>query len=91
MPTKTLEGGKSTVQIRYSVPAAVQVRVAGVGMRTLFNASRVVSPTNTGNGGGYTNVGYDAYAGKGQAMRLGMSMMRVIWGMIPMEGLLELL
>ena len=27
-------------------------------MRTLFNASGVVSPTNTGNGGGY-----DAYGG----------------------------
>ena len=30
-------------------------------MRTLFNASGVVSPTNTGNGGGYTNGGYNAY------------------------------
>ena len=29
----------------------------------LINASGVVSPTNTGNGGGYTNGGYDAYGG----------------------------
>ena len=32
-------------------------------MRMLFNASGVVSPMNTGNGGGYTNGGYDAYGG----------------------------
>ena len=57
-------------------------------MRALFNASVAVSPTNTGIGGGYINGGYDAY-GEGQAMRLGMSMMRVMCGMTHMEGLLE--
>ena len=32
-------------------------------MRTLFNASGIVSPTNTGNGGGYANGGYGVYGG----------------------------
>ena len=32
-------------------------------MRTLFNASGVVSSTNTGIGGGHTHGGYDAYGG----------------------------
>ena len=39
-------------------------------MRTLFNASGVVSPTNTGNGGGYTTGGYDAY-GEGASYAIG--------------------
>ncbi|EDR02439.1 uncharacterized protein LACBIDRAFT_295409 [Laccaria bicolor S238N-H82] len=51
-------GGISTAQISYPVPAANTSTSSGSGgMRTLFNASGVVSPTNTGNGG------YDAYAG----------------------------
>ena len=32
-------------------------------MRMLFNASGIVSPTNTGNVGGYTNGRHDAYGG----------------------------
>ena len=57
-------GGISTAQISYPVPAA-NTSTSGVsgGMRTLFNASGVVSSTNTGIGGGYTHGGYDAYGG----------------------------
>ena len=61
---KSLEGAISTAQISYPVPAANTSTSSGSGeMRTLFNASGVVSPTNTGSGGGYTNGGYDAYGG----------------------------
>ena len=63
MPTKAL-GGKSTVQISYPVPAANTSTSSGSGgRRTLFNANGVVTPANTGNGGEYTNRGYDAYGG----------------------------
>ena len=56
--------GTSTAQISYPVPAANTSTSSGSGgMRTLYNASGVVSPTNTGNGEGYTNGGYDAYGG----------------------------
>ena len=56
---KGFGGGISTAQISYPVPAANTSTSSGSGgMRTLFNASGVVSPTNTGNGGGY-----DAYGG----------------------------
>jgi hypothetical protein len=56
--SKGFGGGISTAQISYPVPAANTSTSSGSGgMRTLFNASGVVSPTNTGNGG------YDAYGG----------------------------
>ena len=57
-------------------------------MKSLSNAC-VVNPTSTGDGGGYTNRGYEAY-GEGRSMRLGMSMMRVMWGITRMEGPFEL-
>ena len=61
---KGSEGSISTAQISYPVPAANTSTSSGSrGMRTLFNASGVVNSTNTGNGGGYTNGGYDAYGG----------------------------
>ena len=57
-------GGISTAQISYPVPAAnTSTSVGSGGMRALFNASGVVSPTDTGNGGGCTNGGYDVYGG----------------------------
>ena len=59
---KGFGGGISTAQISYPVPAANTSTSSGSGgMRTLFNASDVVSPTNTGNGGGCGR--YDAYGG----------------------------
>ena len=61
---KGIRGGISTAQISHPVPAANTSTSSGSGgMRMLFNASGVVSPTNTGNGGGYTNEGYYAYGG----------------------------
>ena len=57
MPTTAL-GGISTAQFSYPVSAAnASTRSGSGGTRTLFNASGVVNPTNTGNGG------YDAYGG----------------------------
>ena len=54
MPTKALGRGITTTQIGYPLPAANTSTSDGSGgMRTLFNASDVVSPTNTGNGGIY--------------------------------------
>ena len=51
--------GIPTAQINYPVPVAnASTSTGSGGMRTLFNASGVVSPTNTGNGGGY-----DVYGG----------------------------
>ena len=62
---KGSEGSISTAQISYPVPAANTSTSSGSrGIRTLFNASGVVSATNTGTGGGYTNEGYDAYRGR---------------------------
>ena len=61
---KGFGGGIPTAQISYPAPAANTSTSSGSwGMRTLFNASGVVSPTNTGSGGGYTNGEYDAYEG----------------------------
>ena len=47
-----------------------------------------MSTTNTGNGGGFTNGGYDAYGG-GTSYAIGMSMITVFWGMTRIGGLLE--
>ena len=86
---KGFGGGVTTTQVSYPVPAANASTSSGsVGMRTLFNASGVVSPTNTGNGGGCIDWGYHAYE-EGQAMPLGMSAMRVIWGMTCVEDCLN--
>ena len=57
-------GSISTVQISSPIPATnTSISSRSRAMRTWFNASDVLSPTNTGNGGGYTNGGYDAYGG----------------------------
>ena len=64
MPTKALEGAYRRRRSVIPFLQPIQVLVVGVGgMKTLFNASGVVSPTNTGNVGGYTNGRYDAYGG----------------------------
>ena len=86
---KGFGGGISIAQISHPVPAAnTSASSRSGGMRSLFNAG-VVNPTNTGDGEGYTNRGYEAY-GEGRSMRLGMSMMRVMWGITRMEGPFEL-
>ena len=65
---KGFEGGISTAQISYPVPVAnTSTSSRSRGMRMLFHASGIVSPTNTGNVGGYTNGRHDAY-GEEQAM-----------------------
>ena len=62
---KGFGGGISTAQISYPVPAANTSTGSGSGgMRILFNASGVVSPTNTGNVGGYNNGRHDVYGGE---------------------------
>ena len=48
-----------------------------------------MSPTNTGNGGGYTSGGYDACGG-GTSYAIGNEHDEVMWGITRMEGLLEL-
>ena len=49
---KGFGGGISTAQISYPIPAAItSARCWSGGVITLFNASGVVSPTNTGNVG----------------------------------------
>ena len=61
---KGFGGGISTALISHPVPAAnTSTSSRSGGMRMLFNASGVVNPTNTGNGGRNTNGGYDAYRG----------------------------
>ena len=61
---KGFEGGISTAQISYPVPVANTSTSSGSrGMKMLLNARGIVSPTNTGNGRGYTNEGYDVYGG----------------------------
>ena len=86
---KGFRGGILTAQLSHPVPAANTSTSSGSGgMRSLSNAG-VVNPTNTGDGGGYTNRGYEAY-GEGRSMRLGMSMMRVMWGITHTDGLVEL-
>ena len=61
---KGFGGGISTAQISQPVPAAnTSTSSRSGGMRMSFNASGVVNPTNTGNGGEYTNEGYDGYGG----------------------------
>ena len=58
------------------------------GMRTLFNASRV-SPTNTYGQWWDIRMGDMVRTGEGRSVRLGMSMMGVMWSIIRMEGPLE--
>ena len=57
-------------------------------MRTLFSASGVVSPTNTGNGGGCTDWGYYAYRG-GASYAIGDERDEGDLGHDPCGGLLE--
>ena len=82
---KGFGGAISTAQISYPVSAANTSTSSGnEGMRTLFNVSSVVNPMNTGSDGGYV-----AYEG-GASYAIGINMMRVMWGITHMEGLLEL-
>ena len=62
------------VQIPFQRP--IQAPVADEG---------VVSPTNTGNGGGYTNGGYNAYYGGGASYAIGDVGLRTNERALPIE------
>ena len=86
---KGFGGGVTTTQVSYPVPAAnASTSSESVGMRTLFNASGVVSPTNTGNRGGCTDCGYYAYRG-GASYAIGDEHDEPDLGHDPCGGLLE--
>ena len=86
---KGFGGGITTTEVSYPVPAANTSTSSGsVGIRTLFNESGVVSPTNTGNGGGYTDWGHYAYRG-GASYAIGDERDGDDLGHDPCGGLLE--